>query len=217
MTEVKTRILVADDERNIRKNLAMVLETAGYEVETAADGEEALRKSRESVYDMAFLDIEMPKLDGLSLLRQIKGLKPRTAVVIVSAYGTVSRAVEAMKLGAVDLIEKPYEPEAILLLCQEILQRRNLAAGGSVDDLLRMAGLARTRGARLDERAYLKNAMLRDVSRPEPYFLLGRRAEEDGDPRQAIQYYFMAYDADRNFEPVVGALRRLGKLPASHG
>jgi DNA-binding response OmpR family regulator len=217
MTVVKTRILVADDERNIRKNLAMVLETAGYEVETAADGEEALRKSRESVFDMAFLDIEMPKLDGLSLLRQIRGLKPRTAVVIVTAYGTVSRAVEAMKLGAVDLIEKPYEPEAILLLCQEILQRRNLAAGGSVDDLLRLAELARARGARLEERAYLKNAMLRDVSRPEPYFLLGRRAEEDGDPRQALQYYFMAYDADGSFEPVVGALRRLGKLPASHG
>jgi DNA-binding response OmpR family regulator len=217
MTELKTRILIADDERNIRKNLAMVLETAGYEVDAAADGEEALSKSREGVYDIAFLDIEMPKLDGLSLLRQIKGLKPRTAVVIVTAYGTVSRAVEAMKLGAVDLIEKPYEPEAILLLCQEILQRQKLAAGGSVDDLLRMAELARARGAHLEERAYLKNAMLRDVSRPEPYFRLGCRAEEEGDVRQAVQYYFMAYDAKRNFEPVMDALRRLGKLPASHG
>jgi DNA-binding NtrC family response regulator len=216
MTELKTRILIADDERNIRRNLAMVLETAGYEVDAAADGEEALRKSKEGVYDIAFLDIEMPKLDGLALLRQIKGLKPRTAVVIVTAYGTVSRAVEAMKLGAVDLIEKPYEPEAILLLCQEILQRRTLAAGGSVDDLLRMAELAKARGAQLEERAYLKNAMLRDVSRPEPYFLLGRRAEDDGDLRQAIQYYFMAYDAKRNFEPAVDALRRLGKLPAGH-
>jgi DNA-binding response OmpR family regulator len=215
MSDEKTRILVADDERNIRKNLSMVLETAGYSVDTAADGEEALSKAKESFYDIAFVDIQMPKLDGLALLAQIKGLKPKTAVVIVTAYGTVSRAVEAMKLGAVDIIEKPYEPKAILLLCEEILQRQKIAGGGSVDDLLHLAELAHQRGARLEERAYLKTAMVRDIVRPEPYFQLGQRAEDDGDVRQAVQYYFMALDADRTFQPAEDALKRLGKLKST--
>jgi CheY-like chemotaxis protein len=160
----------------------------------------------------AFQQAAPHAIDGLALLAQIKGLKPKTAVVIVTAYGTVSRAVEAMKLGAVDIIEKPYEPKAILLLCEEILQRQKIAGGGSVDDLLHLAELAHQRGARLEERAYLKTAMVRDIVRPEPYFQLGQRAEDDGDVRQAVQYYFMAHDADRTFHPAEDALKRLGKL-----
>ena len=215
MSDQKTRILVADDERNIRKNLSMLLETAGYMVDTAGDGEEALTKAKECFYDIAFVDIQMPKLDGLALLAQMKGIRPKTAVVMVTAYGTVSRAVEAMKLGAIDIVEKPYEPKAILLLCDEILQRQKIAGGGSVDDLLHLAALAHQRGARLEERAYLKTAMVRDLLRPEPYFQLARRAEEDDDVRQAVQYYFMALDADRTYQPAEDALKRLGKLKAS--
>src|SRR5438093_297374 len=169
MTQSQVHILVVDDERNIRKNLTMVLEAAGYKVDSSGDGEEALTKCKERHYDIAFVDIQMPKMGGLEFLRYIRTLRPKIAVVIVTAYGTVGRAVEAMKVGAVDFIEKPFDPKILLLLCEEILQRQKLGSSGSMDDLLRLAELARERKAYVEARVYLKTAMIREVTQPEPY------------------------------------------------
>jgi len=134
MTQPHARILVVDDERNIRKNLGLILETAGYQVDTASNGEEALGKSKEQHYAIAFVDLHMPKLEGLELLRYLRAFSPETAVVILTAYGSVARAVDAMKLGAVDFLEKPFDPQAIHLLAEEIIVRQHLGASGSVDD-----------------------------------------------------------------------------------
>jgi DNA-binding NtrC family response regulator len=214
MTPLKAHILVVDDERNIRKNLAMVLESAGYNVDATGDGEEALTKCKERHYDIAFVDIQMPKMGGLEFLRHIRTLRPKIGVVIVTAYGTVSRAVEAMKGGAVDFIEKPFDPKILLLLCEEILQRQKLGASGSMDDLLRLAELARERKAYVEARVYLKTAMMREVTRPEPYYWLGYISEAEGDNRKAMQYYRLTLDADQTFEPAREALKRLGQLDA---
>src|SRR5262245_30799160 len=105
MTQPHASILIVDDERNIRKHLQMLLEAEGYHVEVAHNGEEALAKSRERRYAIAFVDVQMPKMDGLTLTRFLRGLSPETAVVILTAYGSVARAVEAMKLGVVDFLE----------------------------------------------------------------------------------------------------------------
>jgi CheY-like chemotaxis protein len=102
MTQSQVHFLVVDDERNIRRNLTMVLESAGYKVDATGDGEEALAKSKERHYDIALVDIQMPKMGGLELLRYLRTLRPNLAVVILTAYGTVGSAVEAMKLGAVE-------------------------------------------------------------------------------------------------------------------
>ena len=83
MKEPSARILVADDERNIRKNLAMVLESAGYQVDEARDGEEALTLCRETHPDIAFVDLHMPKIEGLDVLAHFRTLSPKTAVVII--------------------------------------------------------------------------------------------------------------------------------------
>ena len=216
MTETKSRILVADDEANIRKTLCLVLEAAGHTVDVARDGAEAVDLCRDYHPDIAFVDLHMPKMEGLEVLSHIRAISPKTAAVIITAYGTASNAVEAIKLGAVDFVQKPFDPKAIEVLAQEILFRRQLSATASCDDFLHLAELARQRNARMDARGYLKAAMTRDLTRPEPYYGLGRQAEEDGDSREAVQYYFMAYDADRSFEPVLDALRHLGKLPATH-
>ena len=82
MTEPKPRMLVADDERNIRKNLGMVLETAGYAVDEAQDGEEALDLCRQNHPDIAFVDLHMPKMEGLEVLAHFRTLSPKTAVVL---------------------------------------------------------------------------------------------------------------------------------------
>jgi DNA-binding NtrC family response regulator len=84
-------------------------------------------------------------MDGLQLLRHLRGLKPKLPVVMLTASGTVSRAVEAMKLGAVDFLEKPFDPKIIRLLCQEVLEREKVGTTGTVDDLLHLAALARER------------------------------------------------------------------------
>jgi len=214
MTQPQARILVVDDERNIRKNLSMMLEAAGYEVETASDGEAALAKSKEQHHDIAFVDLQMPKMGGLELLRHLRGLNPTLAVIILTAYGSVARAVEAMKLGAVDFLEKPFDPKAIRLLAEEILLRQRLGADKSVETLLHLAELARERRAYVEARAYLKTAMLRDLARPEPYYWLGSMSEEEGDLRQAAQYYYMARSADLAFQPALDALVRLGRVNA---
>ena len=210
MTQPPARLLVVDDERNIRKNLHMLLEAVGYQVDVASDGEEALAKSREQHYEIAFVDIQMPKMGGLELLRYLRGLSTKTAVVILTAHGTVARAVEAMKLGAVDFLEKPFDPKAIRLLVEEIFLRRRVGPGGSIDALLHLAELAWGRKAYVEARAYLKTALLRDLTRPEPYYWLGFLYESEGDVRQAAHYYYLALDASLTFRPARDALTRLG-------
>jgi DNA-binding NtrC family response regulator len=93
MTQSQVHILVVDDERNIRNNLGMVLEAEGYKIDTASNGDDALLRVKEGPYDMVFIDIQMPKMDGLELLRYVRGLRPNMPVVMLTAYGTVSGAV----------------------------------------------------------------------------------------------------------------------------
>ena len=212
MTEAKPRMLVADDERNIRKNLGMVLEAAGYVVEEAPDGEEALDVCKRSHPDIAFVDLHMPKMEGLEVLAHLRVLSPKTAVVIITAYGSAANAVEAMKLGAVDFIEKPFDPKIIGILAEEILLRRRLGTSHTFDDLMHLAELARERKAPIEARAYLKAAMSRAFDRPEPYYWLGVLCEGEGEAKRAVQYYYMAVSASRTFEPAMEALKRLGKI-----
>ena len=212
MPQSQIHILVVDDERNIRNNLAMVLDAEGYKVDKCANGDDAILSVKQGRYDIAFVDIQMPKIDGLELLRYLRGLRPKMPVVILTAYGTVHRAVEAMKLGAVDFLEKPFDPTAIQLLCQEILEREKVGSSGTVDDLLRLAALARQRKAFTEARVHLKIAMMRDFTRPEPYYELGSLAEEEGQVSHAVQYYYMALEAQSDFAPARGALTRLGRI-----
>jgi DNA-binding NtrC family response regulator len=214
MSQAQVRILVVDDERNIRNNLCSLLESEGYKADGASDGEEALLRVKEGRYDLVFVDIQMPKMDGLELLRYLRGLRPKMPVIMLTAYGTAKRAVEAMKLGAVDFLEKPFDPKAIQLLCQEILERQKIGMSGTVDDLLHLAALARERKAFTEMRVHLKLAMMRDLTRPEPYYQLAELSESDGKVREALHYYFMALEASPTFEPARAALRRLGHLDA---
>jgi hypothetical protein len=117
-----------------------------------------------------------------------------------------------MKLGAVDFIEKPFDPKAIQLLCQEILERQKIGASGTVDELLHLAELARERKAFVEARVHLKIAMMRDLSRPEPYYQLAQLSESGGNLREALHYYYMAIEARPTFAPAREALRRLGHL-----
>jgi CheY-like chemotaxis protein len=103
------RILVADDDPDIRMSLSERLRWLGHEVVTAGDGQGALRAIEGAALDLVFLDVSMPRLNGIEALKLIRKRWPNLPVVVVTAYGTIRLAVEAMKEGAVDFITKPFE------------------------------------------------------------------------------------------------------------
>lgn len=108
------KILIVDDEAHIRQMMRLTLEAAGYEVEEASNGEEGLAKFGDGKSSAAvLLDQKMPGLDGLETLRQLKARAPEACVVMVTAFGSIELAVDAMRLGATDFLRKPMTPEML--------------------------------------------------------------------------------------------------------
>ena len=107
------RILIVDDEKNIRTTLLHSLSGCQHETETAITGEEALEKITQQFYDLLILDLKLPGIGGLELIRVIRQKSPDSKIVVISAHATVEMAVEAMKMGVVDFIEKPFTPDLI--------------------------------------------------------------------------------------------------------
>lgn len=213
----ETHILVVDDQRNIRVNLKIILEDAGYRVDATGDSEEALARCHRRHYDIVFVDINTIKIGDLDLVRGIRALSKKTAVVTLSQYGAITKVVEAMKLGAVDFVEKPIDPRKVQLLCDEILRRRALMTNDTVDELLHLVERALERNAHREARVYLKLAMLRDRDRPEPYYWLSELCEAQGEIRDALHYYCRALDAGPTFQPTRKALGRLKQLATGTG
>ncbi|MEJ2225612.1 MAG: response regulator [Syntrophobacterales bacterium] len=106
-------VLVVDDERNIRLTLSMALEALKIPVDTAESGEEALQKLAEKSFRLMLLDLKLPGIDGLEVLRQAVDNYPDTKVIIITAYGSIEVAVEAMKMGAIDFLQKPFQPTEV--------------------------------------------------------------------------------------------------------
>ena len=123
----KMRIMIVDDEKIVRESLFHWFEKGGHAVVTAASGLEALEKLRDSAYDLMFVDIKMPGMDGIELLGRIKAEYPDTAVVIITAYGSIESAISAMKKGAGDYLLKPFKPDQLSLVMEKIMQQQKLA------------------------------------------------------------------------------------------
>jgi two-component system response regulator AtoC len=124
------RILVVDDEEKMRRLLELALTSLGHEVVQAGDGEEALARCSESAFDLVLTDLRMPRLDGLGLLRRLRERGENLPVVVLTAHGSIETAVEAMKLGAVDYILRPFEMSTVELavaraLAMDQVQREN--------------------------------------------------------------------------------------------
>ena len=120
------RVLVADDEPNIRDSLQRYLELDGAEVVTAGNGLAAQRRLQQETFAAAVLDLRMPGMDGLDLLRWIRAERPRLPVIMVSAYGEVADAVAAMKLGAGDYLVKPFDPDELVLRLSKLVEAQAL-------------------------------------------------------------------------------------------
>jgi DNA-binding NtrC family response regulator len=119
---VSARVLLVDDEPNQLVTIGRILQREGYEVATAQNGEEALEQLRTAPADVVITDLNMPVKDGMSLLRGMEGLASRPATVVLTGYGTIQSAVEAMKLGAADYLIKPCNPDELKLVIQRQLE-----------------------------------------------------------------------------------------------
>jgi DNA-binding NtrC family response regulator len=120
------RILVADDHDALRRGLALALSAAGHEVEEASNGNAALERLHESYFDVVVSDLKMGGSDGLDVLRTTKSLHPTVSVILMTAFGTVNTAVEAMKSGAFDYVQKPFEIEEMEVKIEKALELKRL-------------------------------------------------------------------------------------------
>lgn len=123
----KHTVLVVDDEFSIRDNLEQLLKTNGYGTVVSSDGQEALERASEQEFEVVLLDIRMPGLSGLDVLRQLRSDHPDIAVIMVTAVGDVEAAVEACRLGAYDYVTKPFDLDDILMRVEKARERRQLA------------------------------------------------------------------------------------------
>lgn len=119
-------ILIVDDEKAIRKTLTEILSFEGYTIDEAPDGEEALKCFKEKTYDVVLCDIKMPKLDGLEFLQKANEHNPDVPIIMISGHGTIETAVEAVKKGAYDFIQKPPDLNRLLITIRNAKERNNL-------------------------------------------------------------------------------------------
>jgi two-component system nitrogen regulation response regulator NtrX len=123
---IKDRILIIDDERGIRSSLKGILEDEGYSIKTANTGEDCLRLIEWQNFDLILLDIWLPEMDGIEVLKKIKTMDENPQVVMISGHGTVETAVKATKLGAYDFLEKPLSLEKVVLTVKNALRQKRL-------------------------------------------------------------------------------------------
>lgn len=217
---MSAHILIVDDEPNVRLSYRMTLETEGYIVHEANSGTKALEALDARPFDLAILDVRMPEMDGLELLGEIRKRGLSTPTVIATAYGDVPHAVQALKLGAIDFLQKPLTPEALRHIVADILARHTPVptAAPTVsprDDfeyhvvnakrLLNLQDFARAR-------KHLVRALDLNTSSAEAFNLTGVLFEMLDDYDKAKKYYGQAIKLNKHYEPAQANMRRIFEL-----
>jgi DNA-binding NtrC family response regulator len=211
MTATK-RILIVDDDPSICLMLSLALNNLGAEVETASSGQAALAAIEQRDFGIALLDIWMPALDGMEVLRRMKIIAPQIRVIMMTAHGGIESAVAAMKLGAVDFIQKPFTPMEIRNLVETVMRRETL------DDTMAKdyaACIELAKKCITDHRfsaadAHLRKAVAIDPSRAEAFNLLGAVLEIQGaHPSEALRNYHAALALDGSYAPARRNIHRV--------
>lgn len=201
---MKKKVLIIDDEKNIRLTLNQCLETVDYEVDTAVDGEHGLSKYKENKYDIVLLDMKMPGIDGMEVLRRIKAQEPMQNVIMITAHGTIETAVEAMKLGAIDYIRKPFTPDEIRSILKRVLERKHVNEDTAVESFESALEFAKGCINHKDfdkAHTYLQKAIGMEPSKPEAYNLLGVILEFKNEIVEALKMYRAALAIDPTYKP----------------
>ena len=122
------KILIIDDEANLRETLGRILQRAGCETLAAADGRKALQLVGEQNFNLVYLDLHLPGMDGIEILKGLRLLQPKLPVIMLTGFGTLQSAVEALRLGATDYLLKPFDPEVLVARTRVILDEQAIEA-----------------------------------------------------------------------------------------
>ena len=209
------RILIVEDESNIRLMLRTCLELEGYQVEEATHGQEALEVIKRQAPDIILLDLSIPVLSGMEILKRLKKMEAAPAVIILTAYGSVPNVVEAIKLGAIEFLEKPVTPEIIRTTVARALTERNLTQAEEVEGIDAILALARQalRSGNFSKAEFLLMAAVTiRTSDPEVFNLIGILHELQGREKEARKFYGKAIELNWYYEPAQQNMRRLYEL-----
>ncbi|WP_319418609.1 response regulator [Pleurocapsa sp. FMAR1] len=206
----QAKILVVDDDKNIRRTVSMALESLDYFVHTAFDGKDAMLQLTNEQYDLIITDLKMPGMNGMELLQQAIAKYPEIKIVLISAHGTVDNAVGAMKLGAVDFLQKPFTPKELRNLVHNVLETESTEAE-SVSEYKASLKAARNSARKRDfdnAIAQTKKAIGSDPAKPDAFDFLGQLQETLGDFASAIKNYRVAISLDPTYQSAKDNLDR---------
>jgi two-component system, OmpR family, response regulator len=212
---MSTKVLIVDDEANVRLNYRITLETEDYEVFEADSAASALQQVLEHSFAVAVLDMRMPGMDGLELLAKMREAGITVPAMIVTAYSDVPHAVKAMKLGAIDFLQKPLRPEDLRRIVAEIV-KRHAPQKEHLAETFNSHIVAAKRCLNLRSfalaRIHLVKALELNTKSVEAFNLAGVLAEMLDEHDKAKKYYGQAIKLDKNYEPAQQNMRRLFEL-----
>jgi len=209
------KILIVDNEKHIISTLQAALSNYDYQIDEAYDGDQAYQMLSANKYDCILLDLRLPKKDGMELLRE---LSPAN-VILITAHGTIDNAVEAMKLGCVDFIQKPFSIDEVRQAVKLVLERKQLA----YEQHLQYESYLEAAKLNVSERHYRKALELIDKAleinpeSAEAFNFMGALHEILGDIPQAYQAYQMAHSLDPSYLPATENLTRVISLDNAKG
>ncbi len=204
-------VLIVDDEKNIRLTLSRCVESLDVEVNTAVNGEDALSKLDEGNYNLMLLDLKMPGMNGMEVLEETSKKYPELNVIIITAYGSIEGAVKAMKLGAVDFIQKPVTPEEVRSIIKSVFDR----AGLEKDKLETYKEHLEFAKHNINKRKFdlalthIQKAIGIDSSKPEGFVLKGNLLELKGEDLEAQKTYRAALELEPTYKPAKECLSNL--------
>jgi len=208
------KVLIIDDEKNIRMTLQSCLEEDQYSVDIAVNGDEGYLMLLNKSYDLALLDIKMPGISGIELLKKLRDNGIQTDVVIMTAFGTVENAVEAMKLGAIDFLSKPFKPDQVRKVVHAVVYRKTLEESSveSFHDILEYAKSCILAREYNKAEKYLASAIALNADSPETHNLLGIICEIKRDISMAQMHYRAALALDPTHEAAQNNLERTSQF-----
>jgi DNA-binding NtrC family response regulator len=213
----QVRMLIIEDEINIAKTIAATFAKADYLIELCHDGTEGLTRLQTEMWDIVFLDIKLPGLDGMEILKRISEEKLPVNVIMITAYGSIENAVQAMKYGAVDFVPKPLEPENLRDIVRKVIARHLFTEQNVIEyqEFIELAKLHIQAREYHKAHAVIKKALAQKPEAAEAYNLLGAINEVLGDNIAAAQAYQMAIKFDANYLPALENLKRITSMEAN--
>lgn len=218
------KILIIDDEKNIRNTLKKALETEDYRVDLAKNGQEGISKAEQKNFDIIMLDLKLPDIEGTKVLEKIREEEIDTPVLVITGYGSVESAVKVMKLGAIDYLEKPFNPAQIKEQVKEIIARKEISPIAGEQEIEEKISeenieqlIARAKSA-INERNFkaaenlLNKATNFNFEEPAIYNLLGAIEEIRGNHSEAMDRYRTALNMDPSYKPAQKNLDRAKEL-----